>query len=121
MVSEVHNDIDYSQCDCSNAYNTMVTCGIKLNHALSQETITLAIALHAEGFISQSTLDETMELNETNSNKGSRLYNAVLKKVENYPEKFANFVGILRCNRVLYNDVLNELDRVYCTCVSIKE
>ncbi len=114
MINAHINDIDYSQCDCSNAYNTMVRCSVKLNHALSQEPKTLAIALHAEGFISQSTLDETMELNETKSTKGSRVYSAVLGRVKSFPEKFAIFIQVLRHNnRILYNDVLREIDRVY--------
>ena len=113
MTSESSDDIDYSQCDCSDAYKTMVRCSVILNHAMSQQPKALATALHAEGFISQSTLDETMELNETKSNKGSRLYSAVLGRVKSFPKKFVSFVLILRRDRVLYNDVLKEIDRVY--------
>ncbi len=105
MINAHINDID-----CSNACNTMVRCSVNLNHALSQDPKTLAIALHAEGIISKSTLDETMELNETKSNKGSRLYSAVLRKVMSSLENFAIFVQVLRLNRTLYNDILREID-----------
>lgn len=109
----VNDDYDYSQSDCSNAYNTMVRCSVKLNHAMSKDPKSLAQALYGEGFISQATVDETVELNETRNSKGSRLYGAVLSRVRSFPRKFADFVQILRRDRILYSDVLMEIDRVY--------
>ncbi|XP_064390262.1 uncharacterized protein LOC135338145 isoform X2 [Halichondria panicea] len=112
-VNELNNDYDYSQCDCSNAYNTMVRCSVKLNHAMSKDPKALAQALYGEGFISQATMDETSELNETRNSKGSRLYSAVLGRVRSFPRKFADFVQILRRDRILYSDVLIEIDAIY--------
>ena len=91
----------------------MVRCSVSLNHAMSKDPKALALALYSAGFISHSTLDETVELNETKSSKGSRLYSAVLGRVRNFPKKFADFVEILRKERALYHDVLNDIDRVY--------
>lgn len=80
---------------------------------MSKDPQSLALALYSTGFISKSTLDETVELNETKNSKGSRLYSAVLGRVRSFPKKFADFVEILRRDRTLYSDVLEELDRVY--------
>ena len=113
LTNELNNDIDYSQTDCSNAYNTMVRCSVSLNHAMSKDPRALAQALHSAGFISQATLDETNELNETKSAKGSRLYSAVLGRVRSFPKKFADFIDILRRDRLQYGEVLVEIDQKY--------
>lgn len=115
VTSESNDDIDYSQCDCSKAYNIMVRCSVKLSQAMSQDPETLATALHAEGFIAQFVLDQTTQLNEIRSSKGNRLYSAVLGKVKCVPMKFAKFVLILRRDGEIYNDVLEEMDKVYRT------
>ncbi len=91
----------------------MVTCSVSLNHALSQEPLALAAALFRTGLISQAVFDETGELNETKNEKGSRLYRTVLATVQNYPTRFAEFVQVLRSNKILYSDVLGELDRTF--------
>ncbi|XP_064400489.1 uncharacterized protein LOC135346702 isoform X2 [Halichondria panicea] len=106
-------EIDYSQTDCSNAYTTMVKCSVSLNYAMSKEPLSLAAALFRCGLISQSTLNETAELNETKRNKGSRLYRAVLDDIHNFPSRFSDFVQALRGDRILYSDVLEELDGVF--------
>ena len=113
LTNELNNDFDYSETGCSNAYNTMVRCSVSLNRAMSEDPKALAQALYSAGFISQATLEETNELNETKSSKGSRLYGAVLGRVRNFPKKFADFIVILRQKRELYGDMLSEIDRVY--------
>ena len=82
---------------------------------MSKEPKLLAQALLAEGIIAQTTVDQTEELNEIKSSKGSRLYSAVLSVVKNFPKRFADFVQILRRNEPLYRDVLTEIDKVYIT------
>ena len=113
FVNKIHKEVDYSKTDCSNAYNTMVRCSVSLNHALSKDPKALALALYSAGFVSQATLDETIELNETKSAKGSRLYSAVLGRVRSFPMKFADFIDVLRRDRLQYGDVLMEIDRTF--------
>ncbi len=105
--------IDYSQSDCSNAYNTMVQCSVPLSHAMSKDPTLLAQALLGKGIITQSTVDEIVQLDEIKSAKGSRLYSAVVSEVRNFPKRFAVFVQILRQDKLLYDHVLTEIDRVY--------
>ena len=112
-MNATNNETDYSKTDCSNAYNTMVRCSVSLNHALSKDPKALALALYSAGFVSQATLDETNELNETKSAKGSRLYSAVLGRVRSFPMKFVDFIDILRRDRVQYGEVLAEIDKKY--------
>ena len=112
-VNKIHNETDYSKTDCSNAYYTMVRCSVSLNHAMSKDPKALALALYSVGFISQATLNETNELNETKSAKGSRLYSAVLDRVRSFPMKFVDFIDILRQDRLQYGDVLMEIERTF--------
>ncbi len=113
MVSKRSGDFDYSQCDCC-AHHTMVKCCEKLSSAMSQDPKALADALRSEGFISQSTLDETNQRqDETKMDKGRRLYRAVSGKVQHYPKKhFPVFIEILRKEEI-YIDILNEIYTVY--------
>ena len=99
--------------DSSMAYSTMVKCSVELISAMSKDPLSLAAALLSTGLISQATLDETIELNETKKAKGSRLYQVVLDTVKAFPAKLADFVGILDRNKDLYGDVLTELDRLF--------
>ncbi len=91
----------------------MVRCSVSLNHAMSKEPLSLAAALFRVGLISQTTLDETAELNETKRDKGGRLYRAVLDVVHNFPLRFSDFVEALRGDRILYSDVLEEVGSVF--------
>ena len=112
-ANKIKHETDYSQTDCSNAYSTMVRCSVSLNHAMSKDPKALALALFSAGFISQATLDEINELNETRSDKGRRLYSAVLGRVRSFPMKFVDFINILRQDRSQYGDVLVEIDNKY--------
>ena len=91
----------------------MVKYSVELVSAMSKDPVSLAAALFGVGLISQATLDETFELNETKKAKGSRLYQVVLNAVETFPVKFADFVGILNNDKVQYGDVLTKLDRLF--------
>ena len=76
---------------------------------MSRDPRSLAIALFQAGIISQATLDKTLELDETKSDKGKRLYSAVLRSYN----KYVNFIDILSDNTSLYGDVLTELQQEY--------
>ncbi len=106
------NDIDYSIIDCSFAYKLMVKCSVELNHAMSIDPKGLAMSLLDAAFIAQASVDQTLELNETKTEKGSRLYSAVLSRVKVSPGKLATFVSILRTDRI-YDDVLSKIDKLY--------
>ena len=112
-VNKIHNETDYSKTGCSNAYNTMVRCSVSLNHAMSKDPTTLAVALYSARFISLATLNEIFELNDTKSAKGSQLYSAVLGKVRSFPKTFVDFIDILRRDRLQYGDVLMEIERTF--------
>ena len=86
---------------------------------MSKEPLSLAAALFRCGLISLSTLNETAELNETKRNKGSRLYRAVLDVIHNFPSRFFDFVQALRGDRILYSDVLEELDGVFVQYIQV--
>ena len=91
-------------------YNVLVHCGEKVVGDLTKDPKTLALHLHAKRFISDDTLEEVNELNETNRNKARRLYTAVLEIVRNHPQRYAEFISILEGNRTLYRDLLKELE-----------
>lgn len=94
-------------------YNVLIQCGEKIIEELMKDPKTLAIQLHAKQFISDDTLEETNELNETSRNKARRLYTAILGTVKQHPQRYADFISILEKYRSLYKDLLEELDMAY--------
>ena len=95
-------------------YNVLAQCGEKIVGEFTKDPKTLALQLLAKNFISHHVLEETNELNETNSDKGRRLYTAVLGRVKQHPQRYAEFISILEgCRTVLYQDLLKELGKTY--------
>ena len=90
-------------------YEVMVAGGEKIVEALSRDPKGLAQALFVKGLISCAILDETNELNETRTDKARRLYSAVLKVVQEYPQQYDNFIGIFRENQCQYDRMLSFL------------
>lgn len=91
--------------------DVMVACSTIIIHGLSTDPKAMATALHTKGFIGDGTLNETDQLNETSSNKGRRLYTAVLQVVTNYPDRYDHFLSVLQqtLTRKLYSDLHQKL------------
>ena len=103
----------YRLCDATEnnvAYNVLVHCGNKIVGEFTKEPTTLAVSLHAANFISDRTLEETNELNETKRNKATRLYTTILKNVAEHPHKYPAFISILQEKKVLYRHLLEDLE-----------
>ena len=94
----------------SNAYNTMIRCCEGLISAMAQEPKTFVLVLFRKGLVSQNILEQTLELvNETSTEKGTRLYLAVLHKVKAQPTQFADLVDCFSCSGIQYDSILTEL------------
>ena len=90
----------------------MVTGGEKIVEALSRDPKGIAQVLFAQHLISCALLEETNELNETKTDKARRLYSAVLKVVQEYPEKYDNFIGVFRAKQDQYDGFLTTIQTV---------
>ena len=89
----------------------MVECSEKIIHGLSGEPKKMATSLLEKRFIADGTLDDTFQLvHETNTDKGRRLYAAVLEVIRNYPQRYSDFISLLEQNRSQYDDLLKVLD-----------
>lgn len=88
----------------------MVRCGEKIVGEFTKEPTALAVSLHGSNFISDRTLEETNELNETKRDKATRLYTTILKNVAENPHRYPTFISILREKEVLYSHLLEDLD-----------
>ena len=84
----------------------MVAGGEKIVEALSRDPKGLAQALFTKGLISNAILEETNELNETRTDKARRLYSAVLKVIQEYPQQYDDFIEIFRQKRGQYESFL---------------
>ncbi len=88
----------------------MVSCAVRIVEGLSRDPQGIATSLFAKGFISASSLSQTMELNETKVDKARRLYTIVLQIVKLYPTRYNDFVAILREHGGVYTDLLELLE-----------
>ena len=92
-------------------HEVMVACSVTIIHWLSSEPLEMAAALFSKFLINNATLDETVQLNETHSQKGRRLYSAVLQVVKIYPDRYDDFISVLQqCGSLMYGDLLQELE-----------
>ncbi len=86
-------------------YEAMVDCGQEIVRSLSTDPTGFTVSFVSKRLVSPTMLRETNELNETKTKKASRLYTEVLEKVEQYPEKYNEFVDTLKekkeCDTVL--------------------
>ena len=94
-------------------YNVLVQCGEKIVRGLTKDHKTLAVHLHTKKFISDRTLDKTIELEEIKHDKATRLHGAVLEIVRHHPQRYGEFISILESNRTLFRDLLKELQMTY--------
>ncbi len=83
----------------------MVSCAEKIVEGLSRDPRGLATSLSARGLISDTIMREIIEIKV---DKSKRLYTTVLNVVKHYPEKYDNFLAILREHGV-YTDLLELL------------
>ena len=98
----------------------MVAGGAKIVEALSRDPNGLAQVLCAKGLISDSIYQDTIELKETRINKARRLYSAVLKLVQEYPQQYDDFIGMFREKRSQYNAALSFLENLQVSnCKSV--
>ena len=67
-----------------------------MTEGLSLDPRHTANQLFEKGFIPQQLLEKTNELNETKSSKGGKLYVAVLKVVNCFPERYSDFILLLQ-------------------------
>ena len=81
----------------------------RIINRLSPEAKSIAIGLHSAGFVSQQILDETLELEETNADKGRRLYRTVLEVVRHFPHRYRKFLAILHEHTNLDNELMEIL------------
>ncbi len=74
----------------------MVSLGDKIVGNLSSDPRGFALSLHSKSFISDAILEETNQLNETDTVKAQRLYSAVLTVMRSYPHRYDEFVLYFR-------------------------
>ena len=103
-----------SVCMIDAGYEAMVDCAEELVSSLSTDPKGFAISLFSKRLqlISPHVLEQTNELNETNTEKAGRLYTKVLKIVQQCPEEYKTFVGRLE-DRKHCNDIVIKLGLKY--------
>ncbi|XP_064383568.1 uncharacterized protein LOC135332149 isoform X2 [Halichondria panicea] len=93
-------------------YEAMVDCAEELVSSLSTDPKGFAISLFSKRLISPHVLEQTNELNETNTEKAGRPYTEVLKIVQRCLEEYKTFVGRLE-DRKHCNDIVQKLGQKY--------
>ncbi len=96
---------------CFADYGQMVSHGEKIVTAISMDPKGLALSLHAKSLICSTALEETIELNETDTDKARRLYSAVLRVIQQYPSRYNDFICIFKeKGSKLHSDLLKALN-----------
>ncbi len=88
----------------------MVSCAERIIEGLSRDPRGLATSLLSRGLISDTVLKKTIELNETKVDKARKLYTTIFQIVTEYPERYDDFLAILRENGGMYTDLLELLE-----------
>ena len=68
----------------------------EITQELSRDPKSIAVELFTAGIIAKSTLDETIELNNTKKDKGINLYSAINRKIQTNPCKFVELATIIK-------------------------
>ncbi len=93
----------------NHGYNTLVECCGKVCEGLSIDLLNIAQSLVGKGFIPANFMEEVRTLAGTNLEKGTKLYEALLKVVEHNPNRYSDFMSVLEENKALHSDLLTAL------------
>ena len=89
----------------------MVSYAERIIERLSRDLKRIATSLLSKRLISHTCMRRaTIKLGETEVDKARRLYTTVLDVVKNYPERYDDFVAILRERGGMYTDLLEMLE-----------
>ncbi len=95
-------------------YKVMLSCGEEIVEGLSRNLKAIALSLLAKDLISLDVYEETIKLNETNTDKARRLHLKVLKLVQQSPEKYEVFVEVFQQQQnQLCGDIVLALNTSY--------
>ena len=94
-------------------HQTLVNCTEKIIAGLSSEPKTVGDSLHGKGLISTEVLREITEVQATKTDNARILYFSISEAVRHYPSKYFDFISVLRCNTLLYSDLLKVLEQTY--------
>ena len=97
----------------NHGHQTIVDCSEKIVAGLSKEPKSVSVVLHGKGFISTETLREIVELRATKADHARKLYLSILETVQHHPDRYNDFIAILRSNTLLYCELLKELKETY--------
>ncbi len=90
-------------------YNILVECCDRVCGGLSRDPLNIAQSLVGKGFIATDFMEEVRTLAGTNLEKGTKLYVALLKVVEHFPNRYSDFISVLEDNKALHSDLLTAL------------
>ena len=94
-------------------YQVLVKCAPRVTQGLSREPAAVATLLLSKGLVSDELVEEIIDLPQTKTRNGQKLYTAVLDVVKNFPHRYTDFISVLKENSHLYGDLLTALREAY--------
>lgn len=88
---------------------------------LSRQPAAAASLLLSIGLVSKDLVEEIVDLPRTNSQNGRKLYMAVLDVVKSFPNRYSDFISMLKEDDLLYTDLLTVLKEAYHIAGMYKE
>lgn len=92
-------------------YVIMVDCADEIVGGLAMDPKQSATAFYSKGFIAKSLFDEIIEVPATKRENAARLFSSILDVIQHYPQRFENFLSVLKENPTLYGELLATLQR----------
>ena len=80
---------------------------------LSRQPAAAATLLLSRGLVSEELVEEIVDLPQTKTQNGRKLYTAVLDVVKSFPHRYTDFTSVLEEDTLLYSDLLTDLREAY--------
>ena len=97
----------------NHGYTVLITLCDKLISGLSREPKALAYTLLGKGFLPQEKVEEIVQIPATDTQNARKIYDVVLGCVQHFPNRYIDFLSVLKGKGLLYGDLLTALKKAY--------
>ena len=102
-------------------YQVLVKCAPQVIQGLSRQPAAAATLLLSRGLVSKDLVEEIVDLPQTKSQNGRKLYMTVLDVVKSFPNRYSDFISVLEEDKSLNSDLLSALKDAYHVAGMYKE
>ena len=97
----------------NHGYTVLIRLCDKVISGLSREPKALAHTLLGKGLLSQEKVEEIVQIPATNTENAHKIYDMVLGCVQHFPQRYTDFISVLKEKSLLYCDLLTDLRDTY--------